>query len=107
MTEVADFEASRQAALTQRMRYAKAQGQVPMWPVASGVEMPPEETMQPLAQQQYSEADEEKKKPAAGVDAPAASIMSQASLTIGVLAILVAIVLGIRFLTHRATYDYK
>ena len=103
--DVADFEASRQAALTQRMRYAKAQGQVPLWPIASVDEMPPDEPMQPLAQQ--PPAQDEKSPPAAGTDASAASIMSQASLTIGLLAVVAAIVLGIGFLTHRATYNYK
>lgn len=102
MTEVADFEASRQAALTQRMRYAKAQGQVPLWPIASVDDMPPDEPLRPLTQQ--PSVQDEKKPP--GAD-PAASLMSQASLTVGVLAILIAMVLGIRFLTHRATYDYK
>lgn len=85
---VADFEATRNEALTQRMRSARAEGKIPMWQRQEEEEVPapPEPVAEPPA--------------TPGPDA------SQLSLVVCVLAAAAGVALLVQMVGHRAQYNY-
>ena len=113
MVEVVDIRAARDHALSQRMRDARASGRAPLWPLplptSGDPDAPPDEV--PMRREPGDDDDDDEAgMVVAGVDgssAPPGTVASQLTLTVAVLAVLGAVVVGVLMMRHKSRYEYS
>ena len=105
---LADFRASRDEVLTRRMRSAKATGVVPMWPTVPDhtTALEPELMLTTIPGEVHAPSTLGDTSPGTAAPDPAMHT-TQWALAVGIVAILLAIVLVVLMMDHRAKYSYR